>query len=109
MRTVTLRTGEKIPQLGLGTWHMGERGSSRSAEAKAVRTGIDLGVTLIDTAEMYGEGGAEEVVAEATAGIRDKVFIVSKVYPHHASRTGAITGCAQGSGASPRCIAAISG
>ena len=93
MRTVTLRTGEKIPQLGLGTWHMGERGSSRAAEAKAVRAGIDLGVTLLDTAEMYGEGGAEEVVAEAVAGIRDKVFIVSKVYPHNASRTGTLAAC----------------
>ena len=93
MRTVQLRTGEKIPQLGLGTWHMGERGANKAAEAKAVRAGVDLGVTLIDTAEMYGEGGAEEVVAEAVAGIRDKVFIVSKVYPHNASRTGAIAAC----------------
>ena len=93
MRTVTLRTGETIPQLGLGTWHMGERGSNRAAEAKAVRAGIDLGVTLIDTAEMYGEGGAEEVIAEATKGLRDKLFIVSKVYPHNASRSGAIAAC----------------
>ncbi len=93
MKTVTLRTGEKIPQLGLGTWHMGERGSNRAAEAKAVRAGIDLGVTLIDTAEMYGEGGAEEVVADAIAGIRDKLFIVSKVYPHNASQSGAIAAC----------------
>ena len=93
MRTVTLRTGEKIPQLGLGTWHMGERGSNRAAEAKAVRAGIDLGVTLIDTAEMYGEGGAEEVIADAIQGVRDKLFIVSKVYPHNASRAGAIAAC----------------
>jgi diketogulonate reductase-like aldo/keto reductase len=93
MRRVHLSTGEAIPQLGLGTWHMGERGSARSAEAKAVRAGIDRGLTLIDTAEMYGEGGAEEVVAEATAGIRDQVFIVSKVYPHNASRTGVAAAC----------------
>ena len=93
MRTVTLRTGEKIPQLGLGTWHMGERGGNRAAEAKAIAAGIDLGVTLIDTAEMYGEGGAEEVVAAATTARRDQVFIVSKVYPHNASRAGAITAC----------------
>ena len=93
MRTVTLRTGEKIPQLGLGTWHMGERGANRAAEAKAIAAGIDLGVTLIDTAEMYGEGGAEEVVATATAGRRDQVFIASKVYPHNASRAGAIAAC----------------
>ncbi len=93
MRTVTLRTGEKIPQLGLGTWHMGERGANRAAEAKAIAAGIDLGVTLIDTAEMYGEGGAEEVVATAVAGRREQVFIVSKVYPHNASRAGAIAAC----------------
>ena len=93
MRTVTLRTGEKIPQLGLGTWHMGERGANRAAEAKAIAAGIDHGVTLIDTAEMYGEGGAEEVVATATAGRRDQVFIASKVYPHNASRAGAIAAC----------------
>ena len=93
MRHVTLRSGEKIPQLGLGTWHMGERGSNRAAEAKAIAAGIDLGLTLIDTAEMYGEGGAEEVVAAATAGRRDQLFIVSKVYPHNASRAGAIAAC----------------
>lgn len=93
MRRVQLATSESLPQLGLGTWHMGERGSSRSAEAKAVRAGVDRGQTLIDTAEMYGEGGAEEVVAEATAGIRDQVFIVSKVYPHNASRTGVVAAC----------------
>ena len=93
MRTVTLRSGEKIPQLGLGTWHMGERGANRAAEAKAIVAGIDLGITLIDTAEMYGEGGAEEVVAAATTGRRDQVFIVSKVYPHNASRAGAIAAC----------------
>ena len=93
MRTVTLRSGEKIPQLGLGTWHMGERGADRVAQARAIAAGIDRGITLIDTAEMYGEGGAEEVVATATAGCRDKVFIVSKVYPHNASRAGAIAAC----------------
>ena len=93
MRWVELRSGEKIPQLGLGTWHMGERSSARAAEVKAVRAGVDCGITLIDTAEMYGEGGAEEVVAEATAGLRDQVFIVSKVYPHNASRTGVAAAC----------------
>ena len=93
MRLVELRSGETVPQLGLGTWHMGERGSSRSAEANAIRAGVDRGITLIDTAEMYGEGGAEEVVAEATAGLRDEVFIVSKVYPHNASRTGVAAAC----------------
>ncbi len=93
MRRVELRSGEKIPQLGLGTWHMGERRDLRPAEAKAIRAGIDGGITLIDTAEMYGEGGAEEVVAEATVGLRDEVFIVSKVYPHNASRTGVAAAC----------------
>jgi diketogulonate reductase-like aldo/keto reductase len=93
MRHVTLATGETIPQLGLGTWHMGERGSNRADEAKALKAGLDLGLTLIDTAEMYGEGGAEEVVAEAVAGRRDQVFIVSKVYPHNASTAGTLAAC----------------
>ena len=93
MRFVTLATGEKVPALGLGTWHMGERGANRAAEAKALQLGLDLGLNLIDTAEMYGEGGAEEVVSEAIAGRRDKVFLVSKVYPHNASRIGAVEAC----------------
>ena len=95
MRTVTLPGGEKVPAFGLGTWHMGERGTDRAREVMALEAGLDLGVTLIDTAEMYGEGGAEEAVAEAVAGRRDKVFIVSKVYPHNASRTGAVAACAR--------------
>jgi len=86
MRRVTLKSGETVPQLGLGTWHMGEQRSQRGAEADALRVGLDLGMTLIDTAEMYGDGGAEEVVAEAVKGRRDEAFIVSKVYPHNASR-----------------------
>jgi diketogulonate reductase-like aldo/keto reductase len=93
MRTVTLKTGEKIPQLGIGTWHMGERSGNRAAEAKAIAAALDLGITLIDTAEMYGEGGAEEVIAEGIKGRRDGLFIVSKVYPHNASRAGAIAAC----------------
>lgn len=93
MRTVKLRTGETVPQLGVGTWYMGERASDRKAEAQAIRAAVDLGVMLIDTAEMYGEGGAEEVVGDAVAGLRDKVFIVSKVYPHNASRSGVVAAC----------------
>jgi diketogulonate reductase-like aldo/keto reductase len=93
MRFVTLATGAKIPALGLGTWHMGERRSDRAAEAKALQLGLDLGLNLIDTAEMYGEGGAEEVVADAIAGRRDGIYLVSKVYPHNASRQGAIAAC----------------
>ena len=81
---VTLADGTSVPALGQGTWHMGERGADRRREAAALRLGLDLGLTLIDTAEMYAEGGAEEVVAEAIAGRRDEVFLVSKVYPHNA-------------------------
>ena len=73
-----------MPALGQGTWRMGERGADRRAEAAALRLGLDLGMALIDTAEMYAEGGAEEVVAEAVAGRRDEVFLVSKVYPQNA-------------------------
>jgi diketogulonate reductase-like aldo/keto reductase len=93
MRFVTLASGDKVPALGLGTWHMGERRSDRVTEAKALQAGLDLGLNLIDTAEMYGEGGAEEVVAEAMTGRRDTIFLVSKVYPHNASRSGAIAAC----------------
>lgn len=93
MRFVTLPGGEKVPALGLGTWRMGERASERANEVRALRLGMDLGLTLIDTAEMYGDGGAEEVVGEAIAGHRDRVFLVSKVYPHNASRRKAIEAC----------------
>ncbi len=92
-KTVQLPNGRSIPALGLGTWHMGENRSTRQAEADALRAGIDLGITVIDTAEMYGDGGAEEVVAEATAGRRDEVFLVSKVMPQNASLKGTIAAC----------------
>jgi len=92
-RVVTLPSGETVPALGLGTWRMGENRRRRAAEADALRLGLDLGMTLIDTAEMYGEGGAEEVVADAIAGRRDEVFLVSKVYPHNASRKGTVAAC----------------
>ena len=93
MRLVTLKTGEKVPVLGLGTWRMGERKSERAAELKALKLGLELGVRLIDTAEMYGEGGAEEIVGDAIAGTRDGIYLVSKVYPHNASRRGTIAAC----------------
>lgn len=93
MKTVTLPDGEAVPALGLGTWHMGERGADRAAEADALRCGIDLGMTLIDTAEMYGSGGAEEVVADAIRGRRDQVFLVSKVLPFNAGRDGTVEAC----------------
>ena len=93
MRSVTLHDGERVPALGQGTWHMGEDRRRAAEEAASIRLGIDLGMTLIDTAEMYGGGGAEEVIARAAEGIRDSLFIVSKVYPHNASRTGVVAAC----------------
>ena len=90
---VTLPGGERVPALGLGTWHMGENRRRAAEEAAAVRLGIELGMTLIDTAEMYGSGGAEEMVARAAEGLRDGLFIVSKVYPHNASRAGVVAAC----------------
>jgi diketogulonate reductase-like aldo/keto reductase len=87
MRTVALLDGECVPALGQGTWRMGENKSAHADEVAALRLGVDLGMTLIDTAEMYGEGAAEKVVADAIADQRDRVFVVTKVYPHNASRT----------------------
>lgn len=91
--TVMLPSGEAVPAFGLGTWHMGEDPRRAADEAAAVRLGIELGMTLIDTAEMYGSGGAEEVVAQASAGLRDRLFIVSKVLPYNASQKGVIEAC----------------
>ena len=90
---LALRSGASMPVLGMGTWHMGERPRARAQEVAALRLGLDAGMVLIDTAEMYGEGGAEEVVGEAIARRRQDVFLVSKVYPHNASRRGAIAAC----------------
>src|SRR5947207_14284026 len=86
MRTVALPDGKRVPLLGQGTWRMGESKSARATEVAALRLGIELGMTLIDTAEMYGDGGAEEIVAESIHGQRRDVFVVTKVYPHNASR-----------------------
>jgi diketogulonate reductase-like aldo/keto reductase len=91
--TVTLPGGERVPALGQGTWHMGEDRRRAAEEAAAVRLGIELGMTLIDTAEMYGSGGSEEMIARAIEGMRDGLFIVSKVYPHNASRSGVVAAC----------------
>ncbi|MBN3833222.1 aldo/keto reductase [Burkholderia sp. Ac-20344] len=91
--TVVLPDGETIPKLGLGTWEMGERPARRADEIAALREGVELGMTLVDTAEMYGDGATEELVGEALAGLRDDVFLVSKVYPHHASRRGVVAAC----------------
>ena len=93
MRSVKLTSGNTMPVFGLGTWRMGEQDSARKVEIDAIRYALDLGITLIDTAEMYGEGGAEKIVAEAIQGQRENLFIVSKVYPHNASREGAIEAC----------------
>jgi diketogulonate reductase-like aldo/keto reductase len=93
MRTVHLPSGEQVPALGQGTWHMGEDRRRRADEVAALKLGIDLGMTLIDTAEMYASGGAEEVTRDAVAGRRDQVFLVSKVLPSNASRTGVMRAC----------------
>ena len=91
--SVKLSSGESVPQLGLGTWHMGESGRVRQPEIDALKLGLDLGMTLIDTAEMYGNGGAEEVVAAAVQGRRDECFIVSKVLPENSTKAGTIAAC----------------
>lgn len=93
MRTVALPSGETVPALGLGTWYLGDDPARRAQEIAALRRGLDLGLTLIDTAEMYGGGRAERLVAEAIAGRRDEVFLVSKVLPDHATRRGTIAAC----------------
>ncbi len=91
--TAVFADGTNVPALGQGTWRFGEGHRSRAEEASALRLGVDLGMTLIDTAEMYAEGGAEEVVAEAIAGQRERVFLVSKVYPHNATKRGTQAAC----------------
>jgi diketogulonate reductase-like aldo/keto reductase len=95
IRTTTLPNGSKVPVLGQGTWKMGEDRRRRADEVAALRLGIDLGLTLIDTAEMYANGGSEEVVREAISGRRDEVFLVSKVLPSNASRAGVVRACEQ--------------
>ena len=93
MKTVTLPSGEKIPALGQGTWYMGDKRETRAEEISTLQLGLDLGLKMIDTAEMYGEGKAEELIGQAIAGRRDQAFLVSKVYPHNASRKGTIAAC----------------
>jgi len=85
--------GRTVPVIGQGTWHMGENKKNAADEAKSLRHGLDLGMTLIDTAEMYADGGAERIVAEAIKGRRDNAFLVSKVLPSNASRDGTIKAC----------------
>jgi diketogulonate reductase-like aldo/keto reductase len=88
-----LRSGEEIATLGQGTWHFAENPERRDEEIASIRLGIDLGMTVIDTAEMYGDGAAEALVGEAIAGRRDDVFLVDKVLPHHATREGTVRAC----------------
>ncbi|NHN83573.1 aldo/keto reductase [Acetobacter musti] len=91
--TVKFRNGVAVPALGMGTWNMGDNAASRSEELESLRAGIELGLRVIDTAEMYGNGRSEHVVGEAISGIRDKVFLVTKVLPSNASRKGVLQAC----------------
>jgi diketogulonate reductase-like aldo/keto reductase len=93
VRTLALPSGELIPALGMGTWHMGEDPQRRDAEITALRGGLDLGLNLIDTAEMYGDGATEDLVGAAIGARRGEVFLVSKVMPHHATRSGTVAAC----------------
>jgi diketogulonate reductase-like aldo/keto reductase len=93
MRMTKLPSGEAVPVLGLGTWGMGEQPDTRQNEMDAIRFGIDVGMRVIDTAEMYGDGAAEELVGKALLGRRDRAFLVSKVLPQNASRSGTISAC----------------
>ncbi|RJF96075.1 aldo/keto reductase [Noviherbaspirillum saxi] len=93
MRTTTLPMGEPVPILGQGTWKMGESKRRRSDEIAALQAGIDIGMTLIDTAEMYGDGITEELIGDAIAGRRADIFLISKVLPHHATRRGTVAAC----------------
>ena len=91
--TISLKHGPAVPALGQGSWNMGEKASETKAEIESLRAGLDLGMTLIDTAEMYADGGSERIVGQAIEGRRDEVFLVSKVYPHNASSEGTIAAC----------------
>ena len=93
MPVVRLADGTTVAALGLGTWRMGQTARRRAQEIAALRAGIDAGMTLVDTAEMYGDGGAEDVLGEAIDGRRDDVFVVSKVYPHNGDARRAIAAC----------------
>jgi diketogulonate reductase-like aldo/keto reductase len=93
MHRVVLPDGTRVPALGVGTWTMGERRARAAREVSALALAFDLGLTLVDTAEMYGDGGAEEILAQALRGRRDRLFVVGKVYPHNAGRKGAISAC----------------
>jgi diketogulonate reductase-like aldo/keto reductase len=93
MKQVTLPGGERVPALGMGTWNVGDQSATRAEEIATLQMGLDMGLRLVDTAEMYGEGLSESLIGEALAGRRDDAFLVSKVYPHNASRKGAVAAC----------------
>ncbi|MDR7031015.1 aldo/keto reductase [Rhizobium rosettiformans] len=93
MKRVTLPDAEVVPSMGQGTWKMGERAERRSDEIAALRAGVELGLTLIDTAEMYGDGAAETLICEAVGSLRDQLFLVSKAYPQNASRSRLAGAC----------------
>lgn len=93
MKTVALPSGERVPAFGMGTWMLGDHRAARNEELAALRLGLDAGATLIDTAEMYGDGRSEELVGAAIEGRRETVFLVSKVLPHHATRRGTVAAC----------------
>jgi diketogulonate reductase-like aldo/keto reductase len=93
MRSCKMPSGNKMPVFGIGTWRMGESRARRGQELEAIKYALELDYPMIDTAEMYGDGGAEEIIGEALAGTRKRPFIVSKVYPHNASRSGTIAAC----------------
>lgn len=93
MRTIDFPSGDAVPVLGQGTWHLAEGIHDRADEIAALRLGLDLGMTLIDTAELYADGGAEALVGEAIAGRRQEVFLVGKVLPHNATHSGTIAAC----------------
>ena len=93
LKEILLPSGEAVPALGMGTWMIGEDRARRAQEIATLQHGIDLGMRLIDTAEMYGEGDSETLVGEAIRGRRERVFLVSKVYPHNAGRTSAPQAC----------------
>ncbi|MDI9222537.1 aldo/keto reductase [Pantoea sp. EA-12] len=93
MKTIQFRDESPLPAIGQGTWYMGENAAQRNAEVGALQAGLELGLKLIDTAEMYAEGGAEEVVGEALRGRREQAWLVSKVYPWNAGEIDAIEAC----------------
>jgi diketogulonate reductase-like aldo/keto reductase len=93
MHTVMLPAGERVPALGLGTWRIGDKPSARAEEIATLQLALDQGVTLIDTAEMYGDGRAEELIGEALQGRREQAFIVSKVLPQHAGLRATLAAC----------------